>query len=43
VFEETRIFDRRFKFEDLLAMFFRRAVADAAAAKLRWWRQCSPA
>ena len=29
VFEETRIFGRRFKFEDLLATFFRRAVADA--------------
>jgi hypothetical chaperone protein len=28
-FEETRIFGRRFKFEDLLATFFRRAVADA--------------
>jgi len=29
IFEETRIFGRRFKFEDLLAMFFRRAIADA--------------
>ena len=28
-FEETRIFGRRFKFEDLLAIFFRRAIADA--------------
>jgi hypothetical chaperone protein len=28
-FEETRIFGRRFKFEDLLATFFRRVVADA--------------
>src|ERR1700761_8584663 len=28
-FEETRIFGRRFKFEDLLATFFRRAIADA--------------
>jgi hypothetical chaperone protein len=28
-FEETRIFGRRFKLEDLLATFFRRAVADA--------------
>lgn len=28
-FEETRIFGRRFKFEDLLATFLRRAVADA--------------
>ncbi|HWD60301.1 MAG TPA: Hsp70 family protein, partial [Stellaceae bacterium] len=28
-FEETRIFGRRFRFEDLLATFFRRAVADA--------------
>ena len=29
VFEETRIFGRRFIFEDLLATFFRHAVADA--------------
>ena len=29
VFEETRIFGRRFKFEDLLATFFRHVVADA--------------
>jgi hypothetical chaperone protein len=29
VFDETRIFGRRYKFEDLLATFFRRAVADA--------------
>ena len=29
IFEETRIFGRRFKFEDLLAIFFRRAIADA--------------
>ena len=29
VFEETRIFGRRFKFEDLLGTFFRRALADA--------------
>jgi hypothetical chaperone protein len=29
VFEETRIFGRRFKFEDLLATFFRHTVADA--------------
>lgn len=28
-FEETRIFGRRFKFEDLLTAFFRRALADA--------------
>lgn len=28
-FEETRIFGRRFRFEDLLATFFRRVVADA--------------
>ena len=28
-FEETRIFGRRFSFEDLLATFFRRALADA--------------
>jgi len=29
VLEETRIFGRRFKFEDLLATFFRHVVADA--------------
>jgi len=29
-FEETRIFDRRLRFEDLLSIFFRHAVADAA-------------
>jgi hypothetical chaperone protein len=29
-FEETRIFDRAFRFEDLLSIFFRHAVADAA-------------
>ncbi|HWB48137.1 MAG TPA: Hsp70 family protein [Stellaceae bacterium] len=32
IFEETRVFGRRFKFEDLLAIFFRRALADADAA-----------
>jgi len=31
-FEETRIFSRRFRFEDLLATFFRRALADADGA-----------
>ena len=29
-FEETRIFNRGFRFEDLLSIFFRHAVADAA-------------
>jgi hypothetical chaperone protein len=31
-FEETRIFDRSFRFEDLLSVFFRHAVADAGSA-----------
>ena len=29
-FEETRIFNRGFRFEDLLSIFFRHAMADAA-------------
>ncbi len=32
IFEETRVFGRRLKFEDLLAIFFRRALADADGA-----------
>ena len=32
LFDETRVFGRRLKFEDLLAIFFRRAVADAEGA-----------
>ena len=29
IFDETRIFGRAYKFEDLLSVFFRHAVADA--------------
>jgi hypothetical chaperone protein len=32
IFDETRVFGRRLKFEDLLATFFRRALADADGA-----------
>ena len=32
IFEETRVFGRWLKFEDLLAIFFRRALADADGA-----------
>ncbi len=32
IFEETRVFGRRLRFEDLLAIFFRRALADAHGA-----------
>jgi hypothetical chaperone protein len=29
LFDETRIFGRGYKFEDLLSVFFRHAIADA--------------
>src|SRR5262249_19038864 len=32
IFQETGVFGRRLKFEDLLAIFFRRALADANGA-----------